>query len=336
MTNDLITGIFLGIATTFLIHVVLNKNLFLFTRNVFKPNVLMYLEEETGNYYVSVKNFCSFLNFFRLKSKLDEIPENEHAVLDFSLCSFVDHTVMEGLNEYRRGLLEKEGRLRLSGWMHIRQTQHPFAIRKSLPANDFFKINNNLTKRQLSLQKLSTVLGWGYRSEASSDTKELERFDFFKAKIINYQFNEIVNESGDFHLFDLSYSEGAFISKDNIVSSFLLINLKFDIPVFILDRENLLGGINENTVYKDLDFPKHPDFSKRFFLGGKKASEIRGLFDSKLIFFFESHAYFRVESIGKSLLIKGKNRLSSIQEIKQLLAFSTELMSIINNKYLDK
>ena len=158
----------------------------------------------------------------------------------------------------------------------------------------------------------------------------------FKAKIINYQFNEIVNESGDFHLFDLSYSEGAFISKDNIVSSFLLIYLIFDIPVFILDRENLLGGINENTVYKDLDFPKHPDFSKRFFLGGKKASEIRGLFDSKLIFFFESHAYFRVESIGKSLLIKGKNRLSSIQEIKQLLAFSTELMSIINNKYLDK
>jgi len=38
----------------------------------------------------------------------------------------------------------------------------------------------------------------------------------------------------------------------------------------------------------------------------------------------------------ESLLIKGKNRLSSIQEIKQLLAFSTELMSIINNKYLDK
>ena len=286
---------------------------------------------------MSVKNFCSFLNFFRLKSKLDEIPENEHAVLDFSLCSFVDHTVMEGLNEYRRGFARKGGAFEIIGLdAHTADTRHPFAIRKSLPTNDFFRINNNLTKRQLSLQKLSTILGWGYRPEASSDTKELERFDFFKAKIINYQINELVNESGDFHLFDLSYSEGAFISKDDIVSSFLLINLKFDIPIFILDRENLLGGINENTIYKDLDFPKHPDFSKRFFLGGKRASEIKSLFDSKLIFFFESHAYFRVESIGKRLLIKGKNRLSSIQEIKQLLAFSTELMSIINNKYLDK
>ncbi len=337
LTNDLITGIFLGIVTTFLIHVVLNRNLFLFTRNLFKPNVLMYLEEETGNYYVSVKNFCSFLNFFRLKSKLDEIPENEHAVLDFSLCSFVDHTVMEGLNEYRRGFARKGGAFEIIGLdAHTADTRHPFAIRKSLPTNDFFKINDNLTKRQLSLKKLSTVLGWGYRAEPSSDTKELERFDLFNAKIINYQFNEIVNESGDFHLFDLSYSEGAFISKDDIISSFLLINLKFDIPIFILDRENLLGGINENTIYKDLDFPKYPDFSRRFFLGGRRASEIRKLFDSKLIFFFESHAYFRVESIGRSILIKGKSRLSSIQEIKQLLAFSTELMSIINNKYLDK
>ena len=123
LTNDLITGIFhWNCNYLFLIHVVLNKNLFLFTRNFFKPNVLMYLEEETGNYYVSVKNFCSFLNFFRLKSKLDEIPENEHAVLDFfSLCSFVDHTVMEGLNEYRRSFARKGGAFEIIGLMHTRR-----------------------------------------------------------------------------------------------------------------------------------------------------------------------------------------------------------------------
>ena len=54
----------------------------------------MYREEQSGNYYVSVKNFCSFLNFYRLKMKLDQIPESEHAIVDFSLCDFVDHTVM--------------------------------------------------------------------------------------------------------------------------------------------------------------------------------------------------------------------------------------------------
>ena len=92
--TSLIVGIFVGIIFTFLVHLFLSKSFFLFSRNIFKPNVLMYLEDQSGNYYVSVKNFCSFLNFFRLKAKLDQIPETEHAIVDFSLCDFVDHTVM--------------------------------------------------------------------------------------------------------------------------------------------------------------------------------------------------------------------------------------------------
>ena len=82
--------------------------------------------------------------------------------------------------------------------------------------------------------------------------------------------------------------------------------LQQEIPSFVLDRENILGGINEHTNYGDLDFSTAPDFSKRFFLGGKNPKAIRAFFTSTLIFFFESHGYYRVESIGNSLLIKGK------------------------------
>jgi hypothetical protein len=67
-------------------------------------------------------------------------------------------------------------------------------------------------------------------------------------------------------------------------------------------------------------------------LGGKEREEITAFFNQELIFFFESHNYFRIESIGNSLLIKGKNRLSSIQEIKSLLAFTNELISILKKK----
>ena len=67
LITSLTTGILLGIIATLFVHIILNKSGVLFSRNWLKPNVLMYLEEETGNYYVSVKNFCSFLNFFKLK-----------------------------------------------------------------------------------------------------------------------------------------------------------------------------------------------------------------------------------------------------------------------------
>ena len=58
LMTSLTTGILLGVLTTLVVHIVLNKSGVLFSRNWLKPNVLMYLEEETGNYYVSVKNFC--------------------------------------------------------------------------------------------------------------------------------------------------------------------------------------------------------------------------------------------------------------------------------------
>ena len=47
LLTSLTSGILIGILTTFLVHVILNKSVVLFSRNWLKPNVLMYLEEET-------------------------------------------------------------------------------------------------------------------------------------------------------------------------------------------------------------------------------------------------------------------------------------------------
>ena len=330
LAYGLITGIAFGVFATFIIHILINKSLFLFTRNWLKPNVLMFKEEDSGNYFVSVKNFCSFLNFYKLKALLDEIPEHEHAIVDFSLCEFVDHTVMEGLNGYRRGFASKSGVFEIIGLdVHFSDTQHPFAIRKAMPIKDFLNLGSHLTKRQKSLEALSKKLKWSYRPELSSDPQSLEKFEYFKSKQINYQYNVMVDATERFSLFDLSYSEGAFIAKEDLKSSFLMIKLDEQVPQFILDKEHLLASLYEPLGYKDIDFIDAPDFSRRFFLSGKNRSEIRKWFSPELIFFFESHSYFHIETNKNILLIKGKNRLSSIDEIKKMLAFGTELTHIL-------
>ena len=330
LAYGLITGIAFGVFATFIIHILINKSLFLFTRNWLKPNVLMFKEEDSGNYFVSVKNFCSFLNFYKLKALLDEIPEHEHAIVDFSLCEFVDHTVMEGLNGYRRGFASKSGVFEIIGLdVHFSDTQHPFAIRKVMPMKDFLNLGSHLTKRQKSLEALSKKLKWSYRPELSSDPQSLEKFEYFKSKQINYQYNVMVDATERFSLFDLSYSEGAFIAKEDLKSSFLMIKLDEQVPQFILDKEHLLASLYEPLGYKDIDFIDAPDFSRRFFLSGKNRSEIRKWFSPELIFFFESHSYFHIETNKNILLIKGKNRLSSIDEIKKMLAFGTELTHIL-------
>ena len=330
LAYGLITGIAFGVFATFIIHILINKSLSLFTRNWLKPNVLMFKEEDSGNYFVSVKNFCSFLNFYKLKALLDEIPEHEHAIVDFSLCEFVDHTVMEGLNGYRRGFASKSGVFEIIGLdVHFSDTQHPFAIRKVMPIKDFLNLGGHLTKRQKSLEALSKKLKWSYRPELSSDPQSLEKFEYFKSKQINYQYNVLVDATERFSLFDLSYSEGAFIAKEDLKSSFLMIKLDEQVPQFVLDKEHLLASLYEPLGYKDIDFIDAPDFSRRFFLSGKNRSEIRKWFSPELIFFFESHSYFHIETNKNILLIKGKNRLSSIDEIKKMLAFGTELTHIL-------
>ena len=334
LTNGIVFGIATGILFTFLIHVYLNNSFFLFSRNWLKPNVLMYLEAETGNYYLSVKNFCSFLNFFKLKKNLDEVPETSSVIIDFSLCDFVDHTVMEGLSEYIRVFEKKGGGIEVIGLdSHSANTQHPFAIRKSLPSFDFFKFQNNLTKRQISLKNFAKSQSWSYFPDPSLETKLLESFEYFKTKTINYQYNELTKNVEGFSLFDLSYSEGAFIAKDNLLSTFLLIKTKYAIPVFIIEKDFIFSGLGDQTNYNEVNFEMYPDFSNRFFLSGVNSVELKKLFDAELVFFFESHAYFRIESSGGKILIKGKSRLLSIQEIKTLISFAKELMLLLNKKY---
>jgi carbonic anhydrase len=331
--TSLVTGIAAGVLSTFITHLFLRKSLYLFSLNVFKPNVLMYREERTGNYYVSVKNFCSFLNFYRLKMKLDQIPESEHAIVDFSLCDFVDHTVMEGLHDYQRSFDRKNGLFETIGLdIHAAQTQHPFAVRKSLPINMLMGLKNSLTNRQKNLADLAKQLSWKYLPKINSNPKGIKGFLFFESKVVNYSVNTLVHEKQKFSVFDLSYSEGAFITKEDLKGTFLLFKSPVALPVFVLDKEDFKTALYQWAGFNDINFKKHPDFSKRFHLSGNDHVEIKALFNSDLIYFFESHPLFHIESNGKQLLIKGNDRLSGLQEIKIMITFAKDLVSLLKNQ----
>lgn len=337
LLTSLITGIAVGILFTFLTHLFLSKNLLMFTMNIFKPNVLMYREEQSGNYYVSVKNFCSFLNFYRLKKKLDQIPESEHAIVDFSLCDFVDHTVMDGLNDYQRSFARKEGVFETIGLdIHASETDHPFSVRKSLPINALVGIQNALTNRQNNLKSLANQLNWEYLSKIDSNPRGLNRFLFFESKVINYSLNKLKNKKESSHVFDLSFSEGAFITKEDLKATFLLFKSPVQLPVFVLDKEDLRTTLYQLAGLDDINFDKYPDFSKRFHLSGNDRAAIRKVFTPNLIFFFESHPFFHIESNGNHLLIKGKDRLSSIQEIKLMLSFAEDLSALLKKEMQPK
>jgi MFS superfamily sulfate permease-like transporter len=328
--TNLISGIAMGIVVTFLIHVALNRSLLLFVNHLTKPNILMFKEKDGGNYYISVKYFCSFLNFYRLKNKLDEIPENENVVLDFSLCSFVDHTVMEGLENYIGAFSKKEGSIEIIGLdRHGADTKHPFAIRKILPLAKLGAIEKYFTKRQDLLKKLAKEYQWSYSPKRSGKTSFLNKFIFFRTKKVPYFYNSLYDHTKTLHLFDVEFSEGEFIAREVVKTTLLHIKLKRSLPVFTLDKEGLLDFVYGMAGFRDIHLENHPDFNKRFFLSGENQQNIQELFTDELILFLESNPYYHIESNGTSIMILKKERLLSVQEIKAMLYFGKQLNQLL-------
>ncbi|SDN05477.1 SulP family inorganic anion transporter [Kriegella aquimaris] len=328
--TNLITGISIGIFATFIIHIILNKSFSLFVSHLTKPNVLLFKERDGGNFYLSVKYFCSFLNFYKLKNKLDMVPENQDVVLDFSMCTFVDHTVMEGLENYTEAFAKKGGSIEIIGLdKHGTHSKHPFAIRKIIPFAKLSTIERYFTKRQVLLKATAKEFKWHYAPKKNTKTQFLCGFIFFTTRQIPYLYNTLSSEDCKFRLFDVDFTEGAGIAHEEVKTTVMHIEMGTKIPIFVLDREGLLDFIYNLAGFKDIDLLDHPDFNKRFFLSGENKLEIQKLFNDKLILFFESNPYYHVESNGTSLLILKKERLLSVQEIKAMIYFGQQLHQLI-------
>jgi MFS superfamily sulfate permease-like transporter len=328
----LITGILAGVLTTLIIHIIINKSVGLFLRNVLKPNVLMFKEQDgKNNFYVSVKHFCSFLNYFRLKQHLDAVPEHEDVIVDFSMCEFVDDTVLENIHSYQELFAKRGGHFDVIGLdMHDTDSKHPFASRRLLPVPKIIK--NSLTRRQTSMETLAKNYSLNYSSKKRKNVSFLNSFLFFNTKHINHIYNEFSQQDNGITLFDIEFSEGEFIAKEVIQKTMLHIDLNFAIPKFTLDKEGFLEKVYAFAGFKDIPIENHDDFSKRFYLLGDNEAGIAKFFNDDVTHFFESNPYYHVESNGNALLVFGKERLGSIKEIKALLDFGKRLKHVISSK----
>ncbi len=325
ISTSLITGILVGIIITFILHVIINKNILLFVKNILKPNVLMFTED--GKYYVSVKNFSSFLNFTKLKSKLNQIPETEEAIVDFSLCDFVDHSVMENMSNYAEAFARKGGDFEVIGLDDSKSgSEHPFALRKILPKQMIPK-KGVLTKRQKNIQKISEEMHYAYDAFSAIEMEELPQFGYFKTRKIDKVSNVLSNDNCT--IFDVQFSEGEMIAKQVIKATMFHIHTQREVPNFTLDKEGIFEYLYHFAGFKDINLERHPDFSKRFYLLGKNEAKIRTFFTDELILFLESNKQYHIEASKVGLLIFSNERLASVKEIKALAYFGASLRKII-------
>lgn len=326
LLTDLISGILIGLFATFLVHVLLNKAFWLFSRNLLKPNVLMYKENETQSYYVGVIHFCTFLNFYKLKAKLDKIPQTEKVVVDFSLCSFVDHTVQESLHNYEELFVRKGGVIEIVGLdVHDTDSSHPFAVRTLRPFQNIRVFGRGKTRRQQRLEALAQERGWKYEESPKAQKNLLRDHLGYETTSVERIYNRISNSNKSLSLFDITYSEGVFIAKESVQTTLLRVRLKSPVPVFSFDREMLLEKLSHLAGFHDIDFPKHPEFSDDFYVRGNDPKKIRAFFTPELISFFSAYGFYHIMCNGKELIVRQFLRPASPAEASAMIAFGLAL-----------
>ncbi|MCA0233829.1 MAG: SulP family inorganic anion transporter [Bacteroidetes bacterium] len=126
IATDLLVGIAAGILTKFLIQLAFGVQL----KDIIKSRFEL-TEQELGVYHLSVKNAAVFANYLKLKAQLAKVPQGSSLIIDFSKAAYVDHTVADNLNNFRREFEAAGGVLSLKGLdLHESLSEHPLAARR--------------------------------------------------------------------------------------------------------------------------------------------------------------------------------------------------------------
>lgn len=329
LTSDLLLGITCGIAATLLIHIVRLRSVGKLFNILFRPNVVSY-EEEDHHFLVSIKGYCNFLNYPRLKKALDVIPNDATINVDLSLAEFIDHTVLEHLAEYEENHIRRGGNFEIIGMdTHFSSTDHPLSVRFKNNGKKRNPQKLTLTSRQLKLKTLASEFEWGFDLSVRKYITTFEQFHLFKYKTVDRVYNKLIGSinTHSITIQDVDFHEGELQTRTEWQTTIAVIGLNNPIPLFTIEKENIFDRVAAFAGYDDIDFKDFGKFSDTFNLKGENEQSIRALFQPNLLRFLEEEHPFRLESTGKSVLVLGKERLQSEIEIRKLVIFSERLAS---------
>ena len=338
LVYGLIWGIVLGMVATLLVQTFITGAGLEIVRYIGRPNTLLY-EEEDGQFVLNINYFSNFLNYPRLKSKLDSVPPNKNLIADFSNTLFVDHTVMEHLSGYVELFEQKGGSLDLVGLEAFApSSSHPLGVQSRANRT---KTRLNSAKKRLSLVPGESGVRLSGKQEKLSEFAVLNQLDFrpwpepmwdekigqfgyFQLKRIDYTTNLLHDKNYDLFAIEVSSHSGEFIMKDSQQMACVVIeNVGIELPEFVLDRERIFERLSQFAGAKEIKIG-HPKFDQRFFLKGPNKKALKAFFNEACINFLLDNPSFHMESNGKAIMIFHKERVASVAEFKLMVSFARE------------
>ncbi len=328
----LILGILLGMLATLVVQMLLTGATSEILRFFYRPNTLLF-EEEENKYILNVNYFSNFLNYPKLKSKLDSVPPTSNLIADFSNTLFVDHTVMEHLAGYEELFHQKGGELEVVGLESFAPSAtHPLGVqsrtKKPLtPASKALHSSGlklqSLSRKQEKLSQFAVLAGFEFTPwpDHSWDA-QLNRFEYFKNRRIDHTNNLLQSKTHELIAIEVSTHSGEFIVRDSQQLACAVLRVPNALPTFVLDKERILERLAPFASAQEIEVGD-VKFDQRYRIRGRSEKEIKAFLTPECIEFLMNQPAFHMESNGQELLIFHKERVASVAEFKLMVNFAS-------------
>ena len=328
--TDMLWGLAGGLILTLMVHLLLSRQpLNGFFRSIVGSNFEVELNEKFEQ-ILRISGIANFLNIFRLKGGLDKAKSGVDLVIDLTGTKLVDLTVMEILDDYKLAQSEYGAVVSIVGLeKHVTSSENFISLHSKIT-----DISQELNPRSQRLKTISEEYGWTFQVQTDWYNSYLKNFYFFSKRPIEKKANVISGiyeqHNAVWELSDITFDEGALIAKEVFQTTVQVIYLPFNVPSFIIEKEEFLDRVFEPikafSGRKDIDFKEYPNFSKKFVLTGDDEEEIRDFFNSRLLRFLADNDIYHIECNGEALLIFRYFKPAKTEEIFSMLEFADKLL----------
>ena len=249
----------------------------------------------------------------------------------------VDLSIMENIIEFKRIQDNNGGDVTLTGLdNHVSSTSHNRALKLRTG-----RVKKRITRRQIRLQKLAIANRWSFVREVDWNTSYLRNFKFFDSRPIEMKSNSLQGEDVEnnvkWEIADIVFDEGALLALEVYQTTVQIVRLPNSIPRFIMDKEGLFDKVFHKVTalsksHKSFNFKENIGFSSKFQLSGEDEGALKSFFTNDLIHFLEENEIHHIESNGEALMIFNYLHIARTAEVKNMLAFSQNLLKHMNFK----
>ena len=331
--TNLLVGLLGGLLLAMCGHMLLAKvSIPEFFKMVYRSGSNM-IAQPDGSFDINIKGIANFLGVLQIDKMVAQIPSGANVNIDLSETRLVGITYMDYIVDYLKLHNTTGGKVSIKGLdNHVSSSSYNRALKIALK-NQVVK----LSSRQMRLQNLANEQDYEYTSQVNWKTTYLKEFHFFEIRPIERKSNCLKGTFKDsnvpWEITDVTFSEGSAFTAETFNTTLMVLKLPKKVPVFTMEKEGVIDKIIDRmksyTGYKDIDFEKYPEFSKKFLILGNKEAEIQSFFTSDIIHFFESRQIYHVESNGEALIIFDKIKLARTDETIAFIDYGEQLASLL-------